>query len=83
MIGDKYHPDKFVTITIDTSKETSDLNFAQKSRGVNSGITHGWFSFNEHSSLSETLDTSSESGEVSITIAYDKMECVTITPGSW
>lgn len=85
-VGNDDHPKNSVTFNIDTGKQTSDFNFGQTSGGANVGVSYGWFSFNanaEHSSSSETLDTSAESDQVSVTITYDNMELVTITPGSW
>lgn len=85
-VGNDCHTDNSVSFTIDTSKETSTFNVGQTSGGTNMGISYGEFSFNanaEYSSSSKTLDTSSESDRVSVTITYDKMELVPITLGSW
>ncbi|RSL70395.1 hypothetical protein CEP51_012201 [Fusarium floridanum] len=81
-----YNPSQSIQFTIDTRKDTSDYSFGQ-TRGVDSvGASTGWFSFRtggDRSRESSTLQTGSETPQVSIKVTYDDLEVVTITTGKW
>ncbi|RTE80740.1 hypothetical protein BHE90_004788 [Fusarium euwallaceae] len=81
-----YNPSQSIQFTIDTQKDTSHYNFGQ-TRGADSvGASTGWFSFStggDRSRESSTLQTGSETPQVSIKVTYDDLEVVTITTGKW
>ncbi|KAI9898026.1 hypothetical protein N3K66_006386 [Trichothecium roseum] len=79
-----YNPSNSIDVEIDTSKNTSDYNFGQTEGEPSGGI--GWLAFNlsgDASTESSTLQTGSESSEVSVKITYDNLQAVDIIPGNW
>mgnify|MGYP001004897884 CR=1 FL=1 len=79
-----YSPSNYIEVEIDTSKNTSDYNFGQTEGQPTGGI--GWLAFNPNggaSTESTTLDTGSESSEVSVKITYDDLQVLDIHPGPW
>ncbi|RSL66499.1 hypothetical protein CEP54_003658 [Fusarium duplospermum] len=81
-----YNPSQSIRFTIDTQKDTSHYNFGQ-TRAVDSvGASTGWFSFStggDRSRESSTLETGSETAQVSIKVTYDDLQVVTINTGNW
>jgi hypothetical protein len=71
---------------IDTSEDTSNFKFGQTTMGA-SARTNGWFSFYSASAGKSTtttnLRTGSAASSVDVKIFYDKLEAITIAPGSW
>lgn len=81
-----YDPKIFVEVNVDTGKDTSDYHFGQENVEANVGFTDGWFSIHAsggHESTSETLNTHSEDEKISITMTFEDLQVITITPGSW
>ncbi|KAJ4199837.1 hypothetical protein NW767_007817 [Fusarium falciforme] len=81
-----YNPSQSIRVTIDAGKDPSDYNFGQTRSRASIGASIGWFSFSasrKHFQESSTLQTGSETSQVSIKVTYENLEAITITTVKW
>ncbi|KAK7921660.1 hypothetical protein PG985_009682 [Apiospora marii] len=85
--GGTYEPIDSIEFSVDTNDETSNYDFGQTTVDGKAGFTYGgWFSFGAGGNYSDTssrLETGSDTTQIKFKILFDKMETISITPGSW
>jgi len=82
---DNYTPGGSASISVDSSKQTSQYNFGQTSVGAD--VSGGWFSpwsaSGKHTTTSQTFSSTAAASSVQIKVTWDSIRKITITPGSW
>jgi hypothetical protein len=72
-------------ITVDSQKSTSQYDFGQTSVGAD--VSGGWFypysASGQHTVTSETFSSTAAASSIKITVTWDDIKAITITPGKW
>lgn len=82
---DNYTPGGSASISVDSSRSTSEYNFGQTSVGAD--VSGGWFSpwsaSGKHTTTSSKFSSTAAASSVQIKMTWDDIRTIPITPGLW